>query len=47
MLEGFEDGGNPYEGVLQAPLLAVQSGTESKLETVTTNADLEEFQYER
>jgi nitrate reductase delta subunit len=47
MLEGFEDGDNPYEGVLRALLLTVQSGTEWKLETGTTNVDLEEFQCER
>jgi nitrate reductase assembly molybdenum cofactor insertion protein NarJ len=47
MLEGFEDGGSPYKGVLQALLLTLRSSAKFEETGMPTKISSEEFRYER
>jgi nitrate reductase delta subunit len=47
MLEGFEDGANPYKRVLQALLLILQSSAKSEETKISTKIRSEECQYDR
>jgi nitrate reductase delta subunit len=47
MLEGFEDKSNPYQGVLQALLLMLQSSTRFEETDISTKISSEEFRYDR
>ena len=47
MLEGVRDRSNPYQGVLQALSLMLQSNTESEEAGMSPETGLEEFRYAR